>query len=204
MELTVHGKQMDVGDALRTHVNEKLIDVSEKYFNHTTYATVTFSKEGHGHPRTKAHISIQAGRNILITADGLEADPYVAFDSACAKAAKQLRRYKRKLRDHHEREERTPESEIMKARDYVLAAMPEEGENDNEQIDDGVWNGEDPVVIAEMTTSIETMCVSDAVMRLDLSGSPVLMFRNSKTDTLNVVYRREDGNIGWIDPDNQV
>lgn len=198
MELSVHGKQMDVGDALRTHVKDKLQDVSEKYFNHTTFASVTFSREGHGHPRTKAHISIQAGKNILIVADGLEADPYVAFDSACTKAAKQLRRYKRRLRDHQETEERTPETEIQKARNYVLASMPDSSDNDN----DSDEAGDDPLVIAEMASQIETITVSDAVMRLELSRYPVLMFRNKKNDQINVIYRREDGNIGWIDPDN--
>jgi ribosomal subunit interface protein len=101
MELQVHGKQMDVGDALRTHVEDRISDVSEKYFNHTTFATVTFSREGHGHPQTKVHINIQLGKNIMFTADATEQDPYVAFDAANEKAAKQLRRYKRKVRDDH-------------------------------------------------------------------------------------------------------
>ncbi len=203
MELTVHGKQIDVGDALRTHVTKKLEDISEKYFNHTTYATVTFSKEGHGHQLTRTNIAIKLGKNIMVIAEGTESDPYVAFDVAAEKAAKQLRRYKRKLRDHHERLEQTPETEIIKARDYVLAAMPETA-NDSEHIEDDPSEGGDPVVIAEMTTNIETMSVSDAVMRMDLSSAPVLLFRNASNDVLNIVYRRPDGNVGWIDPQNQV
>lgn len=195
LNVNVHGKQIDVGDSLRTHVKGKLEEVSQKYFNHTTFATVTFSREGHGHKQTKAHISIQLGRNILIVADATEVDPYNAFDSAAEKAAKQLRRYKRKLRDHHERLEQTPEGEVMKARKYVLSAAPEQDDEPEE-------NTFEPVVIAEMSNDIETMSVSDAVMRLDLSGENALVFKNSKNNGVNVVYRREDGNIGWVDPQN--
>lgn len=193
MELSVHGKQIDVGDSLRGHVKEKIEDLSEKYFNHTTFANITFSKEGHGHPRTRAHISIKLGKNIMVVADAVEADPYVAFDSAAEKAGKQLRRYKRKLRDHHERTEQTPEAEITKARDYVLATDGRE-ELPPEQA---------PAVIAEMTTNIETLTVSEAVMRLELADLPALMFRNASHNGLNMVFRRPDGNVGWVDPDNK-
>jgi len=201
MELTVHGKQIDVGDALRTHVSDKLEDLNEKYFNHATFATVTFSKEGHGHPVTRAHIQIQLGKNIMVMADATEMDPYVSFDSAAAKVSKQLRRYKRKLRDHHEREskERDPEAEIIKARKYTLAVNPEAIEQDNSEPEDDVPQGDDPVIIAEIDTEIETLSVSEAVMRLDLSGYPALMFRNAKSENINMVYRRPDGNIGWVD-----
>jgi ribosomal subunit interface protein len=203
MDLTVHGKQMSVGDALRTHVANKIEDMNQKYFNHATFATITFSKEGHG-KLVKSHISIQLGKNILIVADAIEGDPYIAFDAASEKAAKQLRRYKRRLRDHHERLEQTPESEIMKARDYVLATTQGlESANNNVQ-KDGAEGGDDPVIIAEMSTDIETMSVSEAVMRMDLAGQPALLFRNASHNELNVVYRRPDGNVGWIDPENQV
>lgn len=197
MELAVHGKQMDVGDALRVHVQDKLEDLSSKYFNHTTFANVTFSRDGHGHKQTRAHITIQLGRNIMVTADALERDPYVAFDAAATKAGKQLRRYKRRLRDHHDRIERTPESEFTKARDYILANESEESEETE------TTDGKGPAVIAEMTTNIQSMSVSEAVMRLDLSGQPALMFCNASHGGLNMVYRRSDGNIGWVDPENQ-
>lgn len=200
MELTVHGKQIDVGDALRTHVEEKITDLNQKYFNHSVFITVTFSKEGHGHPQIKCHISFKLGKNIMIVADATTGDPYASFDSAAEKAGKQLRRYKKKLRDHHERLEQTPESEIMKARDYVLAAMPDQIANDDE--DDGMPEGDDPVIVAEMATDIQTMSVSEAVMRMDLADQPALLFRNASHDGLNVVFRRPDGNVGWIDPEN--
>ncbi|MGB4108168.1 MAG: ribosome-associated translation inhibitor RaiA [Alphaproteobacteria bacterium] len=194
MELSVHGKQIDVGDSLRGHVKEKIEDLSEKYFNHTTFANITFSKEGHGHARTRAHISIKLGKNIMVVADAVETDPYIAFDSAAEKAGKQLRRYKRKLRDHHERTEQSPEAEITKARDYVLATGGHDKELPSEQ---------SPAVIAEMATNIETLTVSDAVMRLELADLPALMFRNASHNGLNMVFRRPDGNVGWVDPESR-
>ncbi len=195
MELQVHGKQMDVGDALRTHVQHKLKDVSEKYFNHTTYATVTFSKEGHGHPQTRAHITIQLGKNMNVMANATEKDAYAAFDQASEKAAKQIRRYKRKIRDNHERPDITPEEEMIKARNYVLQAAKEQ--------DDEPQDNQEPIIIAEMTNNIMTLSIPDAVMHMDLSGENTIVFRNKKNQNINVLYRRDDGNIGWIDPDNQ-
>ncbi len=197
MQLTVQGKQMDVGDALRAHVTEKLEDLNSKYFNHATFATVTFSKEGHGHGQFKAHIHIRIGKDILVLADELAADAYAAFDAAAAKVGKQMRRYKTRLRDHHERMTASPENEIIKARDYTLAATPESAEEETPE--DPMLQGDDPVIVAEITTDIQTMSVSDAVMRMDLSGQTAMLFRNAKHRGLNMIYRRPDGNIGWID-----
>lgn len=201
MELSVHGKQMDIGDSLRTHVEDKLEDLNSKYFNHATFATVTFSREGHGHPQTKVHISFQIGKSIMVVADATDQDPYASFEAAATKVGKQMRRYKRKIRDHHDRLEQTPEGEIMKARDYVLAAIPEQ-DDDMPEDDGGAEQGQEPAVIAEMTKQIEEMSVSEAVMRLDLCGEPALMFRNSSHGGLSMVYKRSDGNIGWVDPEN--
>ncbi len=199
MELNVHGKQMDVGDALRGHVMGKIEDLNQKYFNHATFATVTFSREGHGKPQTRAHISIQIGKNIMVVADAIEADPYVSFENAAEKIGKQMRRYKRRLRDHHDRLEQTPEAEVQQARDYVLAAAVEQDTAQTEDLADHTV----PVVVAEMTTRIDTMSVSEAVMRLDLSNQPALLFRNATHNGINMVYRRPDGNVGWVDPDGQ-
>ena len=132
MQLTVQGKQIDLGDALRAHVADKLEEVNNKYFNHASFATVTFSREGHGHGLIRAHIQIRVGKNIHVLGEAVEGDPYAAFDAATTKVAKQLRRYKRRLRDHHDRLEKTPETEFEKARSYVLAAEPE----DKEESDD--------------------------------------------------------------------
>lgn len=196
MELNVHGKQIDVGSALRTHVEDKLEDLNEKYFNHATFATVTFSKEGHGKPQTRAHISIKLGKNIMVVADATDPDPYASFEAAAHKVGKQMRRYKRKLRDHHERQEHNPDAEIIKARDYILSAVPEQNDTPDAEAPD------EPLIVAEMTKDIETMSVSEAVMRLDLSDENFLVFFNAKNQTLNIVHKRNDGNIGWIDPEN--
>jgi len=190
MQLTVHGKQMDLGDALRTHVEGKLEDMNAKYFNRAIEAIVTFSPEGHAF--TKTHISIRVGKDIMVISDATENDPYVSFDSAAVKVAKQLRRYKRRLRDHHERMDEMPIDAFMPALDYTLTA-----EQNNEE------EAADHLVIAEMSTQIQTMSPSEAAMRLDLSNLPALMFRNASHKGLNMVYRRIDGNVGWVDPDGK-
>ena len=195
MQLTVQGKQVDVGDALRTHVTDKLEDMGQKYFNHTTDASVTFSREGHGHKQYKAHISFRVGKNIMVITDATDMDPYISFDKAAEKAAKRLRRYKKRLRDHHARTEKTPESELLKARAYTLAVTPENHEEATEQNN----NNSEPLVIAEMMTDIETLSVSEAVMRMDLADQNALLFHNTSNGGLNMVYRRKDGNIGWVD-----
>lgn len=181
---------MDLGAALKTHVEDKLADLNNKYFNRAIDATVTFTPEGHAF--TKTHISIRIGKDIMVISDATETDPYVAFDQAADKVAKQLRRYKRKLRDHHQRMDEAPADTFSTALDYTLAP-----EQDNE--------GEhaDHLVIAEMSTNIQTMSPSEAAMRLELSGLPAMMFRNANHKGLNMVYMRKDGNIGWVDPDGK-
>lgn len=192
----IQGKQMDVGDALRTHALEKIEDIKGKYFNRITDVHVTFAREGHGHAAIKTRISFRVGKDILVVSDASANDAYAAFDSAAEKIAKQLRRYKRRLRDHHERQEAAEiaETAFLTAKDYTLAAPSGESEEDD------VPHGDDPLIVAEITTRIEAMSVPEAVMRLELSGQPVFTFRNAKHDEVNIVYRRSDGNIGWIDP----
>ncbi|MAE51170.1 MAG: ribosomal subunit interface protein [Micavibrio sp.] len=198
MELDIHGKQINVGDTLRAHVEDKLGEIDQKYFNHATNATVTFTKEGHGHGLIKVTISYLVSKGIMINTEAEAGDAYGAFDAAAEKAAKRLRRNKKKLRDHHERGTKTVEAEIIKARNYTLAVEGEEAEEQDNS--DDVPQGDDPIVIAEMAATIETITVSGAVMRLDLSGENALLFRNAQTQELNMIYRRSDGNIGWVDP----
>jgi len=124
---------------------------------------------------------------------GEAADAYAAFDDAAARLEKQLRRYKRRLRNHHKYSKPAAEPELEEATDYVLAAESAE--------EPAEGNDAQPLVIAEMRTAIPQLSVSEAVMRLDLADLPVLLFRNSAHGTLNLVYRRRDGNVGWIDPD---
>ncbi len=201
MEMTVQGKQLDVGDALREHVTGKLADIDHKYFNNATDATVTFSKEGHGSGMFRVHISFNVSRSIQVVTEAVEHDPYVAFDTASEKAAKRLRRYKRRLRDHHNRAEKSPEVEMMKARAYTLLSQNghEAEEQDNHETD---AEGSDPAIIAEIQTHIEKMSVSEAVMRMELADQNALMFRNGANGKINMVYLRKDGNVGWIEPDD--
>ncbi len=198
MELAIHGKQMDVGDALRTHVTARLEDINSKYFNRAIDVNVTFSPESHAF--IKSHVSLRVGRDIMVQASATEANAYAAFDAAAEKVAKQLSRYKRRLRDHHERLEQSPETELTKAQDYVLAVKKIEGLSDKEVEEEDVPQGNDPLIIAEVSTNIQKMSVADAVMRMDLSGQSALLFRNPKNNRLNMVYRRSDGNIGWVEP----
>jgi ribosomal subunit interface protein len=197
MDVNVQGKQMDVGDALRSYIQDKLEQIDEKYFNRGIDATVTIMPEGAAFYKT--HISLRGGKDILLQSYATAKDVYSSFDDAADKVAKQLRRYKKKLRDHHERLRATPEHEITKARDYVLAMSGESPDQEDEQ-DNDVPEGEDPVVVAETSTQIQTLSVSDAVMRMDLLDQPALLFRNPSHNGINMVYRRADGAIGWVDP----
>ncbi len=188
MQLSIHGKQMDLGDALRGHITDKLEDINQKYFNRAIEAIVTLSPEGHAFIKT--HISIRVGKDIMMMADAQDTDAYGSFDAAAEKVAKQLRRYKKRLRDHHERLE---EDAFTKAQHSVFDAKSIEIEEDNDN--------HEPVVVADMITNIQTMSVSEAVMRLDLSGENAMLFRNAQHGGLNMVYRRTDGNVGWVDPE---
>lgn len=194
MQITIQGKQLSLGTALKEHIEEKILEIKDKYFNRLTDASVTLSPEGHAF--FKCNITLHVGKDLKVQATGEETDPYAAFDATATKVAKQLRKYKTKLRDHHARSESSPEVESVKARDYVLAAQLLDSANDEK-----AESKDEPVVIAEMTTNIATLTVSEAVMRMDLSDQPVLLFRNAGNKGLNLVYRRPDGNIGWIDPE---
>ena len=197
MDIAVHGKQMDVGEALRTYVGEKLGDINAKFFNRAIDTSVTFAPEGHAFTRTL--ISLRVGKDILVTATATEGDAYASFDAAANRIAKQLRRYKHRLRDHHERIEQTPETEMIKARDYVLATGDSDSGTDAEDSDD-IPVGKDPLIVAEQPMRIQKMSIADAVMRLDLGGPQALLFRNPANNSINMVYRRDDGNIGWVEP----
>jgi hypothetical protein len=137
-------------------------------------------------------VAVHIGRGIQIQAQGDADEPYPAFDTAAEHLAKRLRRYKSRLRDHHKRS--GPTAETLLARQVILAA----DDSDRELAEDDVAGS--PAVVAEMTTEIASLTVSEAVMRMDLADQPALMFRNSSHDGLNMIYRRSDGNIGWIDP----
>jgi ribosomal subunit interface protein len=188
MNLTVSGKQMDVGEALRGHVERALDAAVSKYFDGALEGSVTFSRHAH---EIRADISVHVGRNIMAQSHASAADPYVAFESACDHVATRLRRHKRRLRDHSVRVARQADETM--ARQSVIA-VDHDGADGNA--------GHDALVIAEMQTMLHTLTVGEAVMRLDLEQLPALMFRNSANGLLNMIYRRADGNIGWVDPQN--
>lgn len=186
MQLSVKGKQIDVGDALRTHVQEKLGEVVGKFFGDSLDAQVTFSREAH---MFRADITVHAGRGITLQSNASAGEPYPAFDQAADRMSERLRRHKNRLKKHHQ--DTAPAAEAMVAQTFVLNA---------EQADMPEAGADNPLVIAEMTTPIETLTVSQAVMRLDLGDLPALMFRNKAHGGLNMLYRRADGNLGWVDP----
>jgi ribosomal subunit interface protein len=190
MHITVTGKQIDVGDALRRHTQAAIEDIAEKYFGNALEAHVVFSREAH---LIQCDLQVHVGRGILVRSEADANEAYAAFDIAAERIDKRLRRYKRRLRDHHARDKERERVEPL-GRTYVLQPADNEGGPQPE--------GEHPqaMVIAEMDTPIPQLSVSEAVMRLDLADLPALMFRNSARGTLNVIYRRRDGNIGWIDP----
>jgi ribosomal subunit interface protein len=194
MKVTVHGHHIDVGEAFETHITDRLEAINEKYFGRATNVVVTIEKETKS--LIKAYISLTMGKDIQVQATAKTHDPYGAFDEAAEKIAKQLRRYKRKLRDHHEQME---QAEFMKVAEFAFKSSLQAEQLDH-LTDEEIESQDEPVIIAEMTTNIQTMAVSDAVMRLNLSGNNAMMFRNSKNGGLNMVYVRQDGNIGWVDP----
>src|SRR5438874_10137947 len=192
MQLTVTGKQLGVGEALRSHVEASLEALLIKYFGSAIEAHAVFAREAH---LIRADLSVHIGRGIMVKSAANATDYYPAFDAAAERLAKQLRRYKRRLRDHHARLRNQPE-ELETARSFVLAAAEEEP--DSEPVIDGQATA--PAVIAEMSTELPRLTVGEAVMRMDLADAPVLLFRNRSHGELNVVYRRGDGNVGWLDP----
>ncbi len=187
MEISISGKHVDVGDALREYAEDQLTDSVTKYFDQAIDANVTLSREG---ARMHVDITVHPGpRGIIIQGRGEASEAYPAFDIALQRIAKQLRRYKRRLVDDQRR--RNAKDEVMLAQQYVI-----QGDDSDTEVEADAQ----PIIVAEMQTDIMTISVSEAVMRMDLADLPVMMFRNSKTGTLSVVYHRKDGNIGWIDP----
>ncbi len=189
MQLTINGKQLDVGDALRGYIEEQLPAVVGKYFENPTDDHVTMSKQG---TDIRADVTVHVGKGILLQGHALAGDAYAAFDEATDHVGTRLRRYKRRLRAHHR--DRADNSDILPALQYVLEAEAED------QSEDAGAEPDQPVIVAEMETVIEKLTPGDAVMRMDLANLPALMFRNISHGGLNMIYRRADGNIGWIDP----
>lgn len=187
MRYQVSGKQIDIGESLQTHVETELSEMLGKYAGRPTDATVVFSKHAHEYMcETTVHLST----GLTAQAKSKEIEIYAAFDSCSEKMDKQLRRYKRRLKDHHK--ERPDPVELSGASSYILAGTTESEESEPETLQ--------PIIVAEMESKIPSLSVGEAVMQMEIAGAPVLVFRNEGNKGINVVYRRDDGNIGWVDP----
>lgn len=188
MQLSVSGKHIDVGDALRGHVAATLAPTVDRYFGSAIEAKVLFARERH---LFRADISVHIARGMLVHSQSEAPDAYAAFDGAAGRLETRLQRYKGRLIGRR-KDRGASEEPVETAQHYVLAADSAEGAEDPER-------GR-PAIVAELAAEISTLTVGEAVMRLDLGELPVLMFRNRSHDRLNVVYRRPDGTVGWIDP----
>ncbi len=184
MSLRVSGKNINIGEALRNHVVQRLEQATAKYFDGGVSGHVTITPEGSGY---RADCSLHLTSGIVLQADGRGQEPYATFEQAAERLEKRLRRYKERLKSHHDGHgHEAPEVvsyQVLEAPDQEHEASPEFS----------------PAVVAETTTSLRRLSVSAAVLDLDLSGAPVLVFRHANTGRVNIVYRRTDNNIGWID-----
>ncbi len=190
MTLRVSGKSISVGEALRGRVAERTEEVLRKYFDGNYSGHITLSKDGFGF-RTDCALHLDSG--ITLEADSNAPDAYASADQALVMIEKRLRRYKNRLKDRSARKAHAA-SEAMAALDATSYVLEAPGEDEEEVA------GYSPVIIAEQTTSLKRLSVSEAVMELDLSGAPCLVFQHGSSGRVNIIYRRADGNVGWIDP----
>ncbi|WP_171175543.1 ribosome hibernation-promoting factor, HPF/YfiA family [Ruegeria sp. HKCCD8929] len=187
MRYQISGKQIDIGEALQTHVQTELGEVVGKYAQRPTDANVVFSRSAHEYV---CEATVHMSTGLTAQAKAYANEIYAAFEACCDKMETQMRRYKRRLKDHHR--DRAEPVELFGASSYILASEESGAVAEPESLQ--------PIIVAEMETKIPSLSVGEAVMQMELAGAPVLVFRNENKDGLNVVYRRDDGNIGWIDP----
>lgn len=194
MQLHISGRHVELGESFRTHAEARLVGGVNKYLDRVTKIEVVVSKESHQF-RVDIHGNTGTHSQVVVNSKGLSTDIYAAFDQAAERLEKQLRRYKRRISNHSaglSTKELDAELRRLSAKKYVLKP-----EDENRELED---EGA-PVVIAEKPTEIETLTVSEAVMKMDLSDLPALLFVNSANGRINVIYRRVDGNISWVDPE---
>ncbi|MBL4750682.1 MAG: ribosome-associated translation inhibitor RaiA [Amylibacter sp.] len=189
MRYQISGKHIDIGESLTAHVKAEIGEVAAKYAERPTEANITFSKDAH---EFRCESTIHLSTGLTVAAEGRSTEIYDSFEKCSNKIEKQLRRYKRRLKDHHK--DRATPVEVMGASAYILASEDAESSNEPESLQ--------PVIVAEMEMKIQSLSVGEAVMQMELTDEPVLIFRNEGHKRLNVVYKRKDGNIGWIDPTN--
>lgn len=190
MQLQISGRHVDLGASFQEHVEKRINDGLNKYLDRIVSMDVVVSKEAHHQYRVDIHGNTGTHAGLILKSQGGASEIYAAFDDAATKAEKQLRRYKRRLKGHHQPDAK--QVRALAARKYIL--KPEA--HDEELEEKGA-----PVVVAEKATNIETLTVSEAVMKMDLADLPALMFFNAGNGRINVVYRRADGNISWVDPE---
>lgn len=188
MQISVSGKGVDVGAALQSHIENQIEENVKKYIDRVTSVNVVISREAHlFRVDITGNMGTHAG--LVVRGRGALEDVYAAFDEALEKISKQLRRYKRKITNHHKADQQAKSVRNIGTK-YVIS--PESGEHDEDK--------QAGLIIAEKPTDIETLTVSEAVMKMDLQDLPAVMFFNSAHGRLNVVYKRVDGNISWVDP----
>ena len=190
MKIQVNGKQIDVGESLRSYVQQKATEVISKYSSSATDITTTFSKDRYEY---LCDISIHISTGMTAQSKGKANNIYDSFESSLDKVAKQLRRYKRRLKNHHN--DRNEPIQFSNASSYVISTQ-------NEETDSLEKESLKPLIIAEMQTKIPTLSVGEAVMQMELIGSNMLIFNNSFHKKINVVHIRDDGNVGWVDPEH--
>lgn len=187
MTLRVSGKQVDVGESLRSYAEDRVAEIVAKYFDGGYEGHMTLEKEGIGF-KTDCVVHLDTG--MALQASGSDIDPQKSFEDAAERIDKRLRRYKRRLKSHRSDRNGAEEAAIEAA-----YGVFESLENQEEVPEDFT-----PVVIAESTAPVRTMTVGDAVMALDMTDAPVVVFRNAGDDGINVVYKRNDGHVGWVNP----
>ncbi|PCI86797.1 MAG: ribosomal subunit interface protein [Hyphomicrobiales bacterium] len=187
MQIQITGKQMDIGTAFREHITTNVTNIVSKYFDDgRASAHVTIIKEG----RTfTAECALHLDSGMNLNSHFKDTDAYSAMDEAAEKLDKRLRRYKRRLKNHHQNNGNP--IKMMEVSDIIIAAS-------DDHVDEPVDLS--PVIVAETTTKISELSVGEAVMQMDISDSPFLVFKNGGGNAINIVYRRDDGNIGWINP----
>jgi ribosomal subunit interface protein len=190
MDIRVSGHQMETGAALQDHVSDRLGTIVEKYFGRAISSQVTFGKAPAG--MFSCDIVTHVMQGLILKANAVAQDAHQALDQAAEKIDKQLRRYKRRLKDRHEQ---TAHAAREEEASYRIFAAPEvdAGEDDESEADA-------PPIIAETTADIPEATVADAVMMLDLRDTGALLFKNAGSGQHNMVYRRRDGSIGWVEP----
>lgn len=187
MELSITGKQIDIGNSLRTYVNTRMGQSVGRYFDRPIDGSVTFSRDGHEY---RADCTLHLASGLYLHSQGRSIDIYASFDGAIERMDKRAQRHKGRIKDHHS----STRAAIAQspAREQIIS-----GDQADESSDTAALN---PVVVSEGTTQLRKLSVGEAVMQLDLMEAPALVFLSAAHGGLNVVYRRSDGNIGWIDP----